>query len=250
MIPADVALLVLAGVAGGVLSTVVSLASLVTYPALLGAGLSPLAANATNTVALVSNAVGAAVGSRGELRGQWGTVLRMAILAGAGGAAGAALLLALPPAAFELVAPVLIGGSALLLLVQPQLVARLGTSPRPGSPLLLLVAFAVSVYVGYFGAAGGVLMLAVLGMMFDRPLVQVNALKNMLTGTANTVAAVGFVLFGPVHWASLVPLACGFLVGGWTGPAIARRLPGQGLRYVAGGSGLALAFALAATTYS
>src|SRR5512144_1996188 len=116
--PADVAVLLGAGVVAGVVSTVVSFASLVSYPALLAVGLPPVAANVTNTVALVFTAVGAAAGSRPELAGQGGRVLRLGVVTAGGGAAGAALLLL--SRAFEAVAPWLIAGSSLLLLAQPR----------------------------------------------------------------------------------------------------------------------------------
>ncbi|WP_449065993.1 TSUP family transporter, partial [Planomonospora algeriensis] len=172
-----------------------------------------------------------------------------------GGAAGAGLLLTTPPQAFEAVAPWLIAGASLLLL----------RPPRPGGPrerngpdgsgapagsggrgtvsgnggsgggggghaaergwAARAALFAVAVYVGYFGAAGGILMFAVLSAVLRQSAVKVNAVKNVVSALANAVAALGFALFGPVEWAAAVPLAAGFLAGGWIGPAIARRLP-------------------------
>ena len=109
--------------------------------------------------------------------------------------------------------------------------------------------FAASVYTGYFGAASGILVLAVLTPMFERSLVRTNALKNVLSGLANGVAAVGFTAFGPVRWAAAAPLAAGFLLGGWLGPALARRLPGPALRVLAGACGLAVAVKLGLRAY-
>ena len=80
-------------------------------------------------------------------------------------------------------------------------------------------------YVGYFGAAAGVFLLVVLGMMIDESLVKVNAVKNALSGMANATAAVCFALFGDVRWTFVAPLAAGFLIGGWIGPKIARKVP-------------------------
>ena len=238
-----------AGTAAGVASTVASLASVVSYPVLLALGLPPVTANVTNTVALVFTGVGAAAGSRRELAGQGRLVRRLGALTAAGGAAGAALLLLTPAAAFEAVAPVLIGTAALLLIIQPMIS---GLTARPGGerswPLRGALA-AVAVYVGYFGAAAGILLLAVLTAMLDEPLPRVNAVKNVVSGTANAAAAIGFALFGPVRWAAAVPLAAGFLIGGWTGPALVRRLPARGLRIGIGIGGLILAVRLGLGAY-
>jgi uncharacterized membrane protein YfcA len=247
--------LVGAGVLAGVVSTVVSLASLVSYPALLAVGLPPLSANVTNTVALTFVAFGSVAGSRVELTGQAHRVRRLGVLTAAGGAAGAALLLLTPARTFEYVAPWLIGGASLLLLRQPAVARTAGSGDgRPASdpersPLRRAAVFAVSIYTGYFGAAGGVLMLAVLVPMLRLPLARTNAVKNALAGLSNGVAAVGFALFGPVRWAAAAPLAVGFLVGGWLGPALARRLPGPVLRVLVVVCGLAVAIKLGLDTY-
>ncbi|WP_327091618.1 sulfite exporter TauE/SafE family protein [Nonomuraea sp. NBC_01738] len=233
------------GVFAGIVSTVVSLASVVSYPALLAFGLPPLSANVTNTVALMFTGAGAAAGSRPELAGQGRLVLRLGRLSALGGASGAALLLLTPARAFEVVAPWLIAGASLLL-VRP---------PKPGhgredALLPRIGIFAVAVYTGYFGAAGGILMFAVLSSMLDRSPAKVNAMKNVISGLSNAVAAVGFALFGPVDWGAVGPLAAGFLLGGWIGPSIARRLPGHSLRYLAAGCGLVVAVKLGWESYT
>jgi hypothetical protein len=238
-----------AGVLAGVVSTVVSLASIVSYPALLALGLPPLSANVTNTVALMFTGVGAAAGSRPELAGQGRRVLRLGWVTALGGATGAGLLLVTPGRTFEVIAPVLIGAASLLLLRPPR-VGRLTGGPRAESGWPFRAAlFAVAIYVGYFGAAGGIIMLAVLSTVLDQPLAGINAIKNTISGLANGVAAVGFALFGPVQWAAAAPLAAGFLLGGWLGPALARRLPGQTLRVAAGVCGLVVAIKLGADAY-
>jgi uncharacterized membrane protein YfcA len=285
------------GVLAGVVSTVVSLASVISYPALLAFGLSPLSANVTNTVALVFTGLGAAAGSRPELAGQGGRVLRLGWVTALGGAAGAALLLTTPSQAFEAVAPWLIAGASLLLFRPPRPRGRNGPDGPggPGGPdgssgssgsdgpggdvgsggggagsgnggsggggepgggaaaergwAARAALFAVAVYVGYFGAAGGILMFAVLGTVLHQSAARVNAVKNVVSALANAVAALGFALFGPVHWAAAVPLAAGFLAGGWIGPAIARRLSGRSLRLVAAACGLAVAVKLGVETY-
>ena len=241
--------LLAAGVLAGIASTVASLASIVSYPVLLALGLPPVTANVTNTVALVFTAGGAAAGSRQELAGQGRLIARLGILTALGGAAGPARLLLSPAAAFEAVAPVLIGGASLLLIVQP-MITRLNARPDGEHSRWLRGALAsVAVYVGYFGAAGGILMLTVLTAMLDKPLARTNAIKNVLSGLANTAAAVGFAIFGPVRWTAVLPLAAGFLVGGWIGPALVRRLPARPLRIAIGVGGVLLAVRLGLGTY-
>lgn len=245
---ADAVVLVAAGAAAGVVSTVASLASVVSYPVLLALGLPPLSANVTNTVSLLFTGAGAAAGSRPELTGQGRRVLRLGLITAAGGAAGAGLLLVTGARAFEAAAPVLIGMASLVLLL-PQRRLLAVDQDRERSPLLLAGLLAVAVYVGYFGAAGGILLLAILTAMLTESLARTNAVKNVINGFANGVAAVGFALFGPVDWAAVGPLAAGFLIGGWAGPKLVRRLPGQSLRYLVGAAGLAVAAWLGTTAY-
>ena len=246
---AEVFALIGVGVLAGTVSTVASLASVVSYAALLLLGLPPLSANVTNTVSLLFTGVGATAGSRPELAGQWGRVGRLGLITALGGATGAALLLATPARTFEDVAPVLIGGASLVLILQSLREPRPGSASREDSKLLLAALFCVAIYVGYFGAAAGVMLLAVLTPILSQSMAKTNAVKNVLSGLANGVAAVGFALFGPVHWAFVAPLAAGFLMGGWIGPFLVRRLPGRALRIFIACCGIALAVKLALTAY-
>jgi uncharacterized membrane protein YfcA len=245
----EVIVLLAAGTVGGIFSTVVSIASLVTYPALLALGVPPLSANMTNTVSLVLTGAGSAVSSRPELAGLGRRVLRLGVVTAAGGAAGAAVLLTTPAATFTLVVPVLIGGASLLLLIQPRSSAL---APAPGRRHRLVyraALFVVAMYVGYFGAAAGIMLLVALSGMIDAPLVRVNAVKNALSGMANAMAAVCFALFGEVIWKLVVPLAAGFLIGGWIGPAIARRVPAGPFRVLVSLCGIGLAIRLGISAY-
>jgi uncharacterized membrane protein YfcA len=245
----DALVLLAAGTAAGLMSTVMSLASLVSYPVLLALGLPPLVANVTNTVSLVLTAVGSAAGSRPELAGQQSRIRRFGAVTALGGAAGATALLLAPAQTFQLVVPFLIAAASVLLIIQPR-IKRLSARPDGERSIALNVAlFGAAVYVGYFGAGGGVLLLAVLGVMVEETLARINALKNVISGLANFVAAAGFAIFAPVRWSFVLPLAAGFLIGGWTGPKIVRRMPAAGLRIAVALAGVALAIRLGLDAY-
>jgi uncharacterized membrane protein YfcA len=239
----------LAGLGGGLTGSVAGLASLVSYPALLAAGLTPVTANVSNTVALVCSSIGSVSASRLELRGQRPRALRLGGIAIAGGVVGGVLLLATPSDAFALIVPWLIGFASLAILVrrgpaQRSLARRLGSRSGLG-----LGVFLVAVYGGYFGAAAGVLMLALLLLSDTESLAKSNAMKNLLLGLANGVAAVAFALFGPVRWSAVLPLGAGFLVGGRLGPMIVRRTPAAPLRVLIACAGIALAVHLGVDAY-
>jgi uncharacterized membrane protein YfcA len=246
----EVFVLIAAGVAGGVFSTVVSIASLITYPVLLALGVPPLTANMTNTVSLVLTGAGSVAGSRPELAGQYHHLRRLATVTALGGAAGATVLLLAPGSTFTAVVPVLIGAASILLLVQPRLSSLAHvTAVRNYRARHLAALFAVAMYVGYFGAAAGVMLLITLSAMIAEPLVRINAIKNALSGTANLLAAACFTLFGAVRWAFVPPLAAGYLLGGWLGPKIARRIPAGALRVAVSVCGIGLAVKLGSSAY-
>jgi uncharacterized membrane protein YfcA len=245
----DVPLLVLAGVGAGLTGSIAGLASLVSYPALLAVGLSPLTANVTNTVALVFSSAGSISASRPELRGQGARVRRLALAGLVGGTAGGLLLLASPSGTFERIVPWLIGiGSLAILLKRP---APHGVAiDRPDSRWMIPGVALIGVYGGYFGAAAGVLLLALLLVSTSETLARSNAVKNVVLGLANAVAAVLFAVFGSVDWAAAAPLAVGFFIGGRAGPIVVRHAPARLLRVVIAIASVGLAAYLGVTAYS
>ena len=246
-------LLLGAGVAAGLVGSIAGLASLFSYPALLATGLPPLTANVTNTVALVLNGVGSVSASRPELVGQRSRVLRLGVAAVLGGIAGAALLLLTPSDAFEKIVPFLIAGAAAAILVQrpPREQAAVDADhPHRDSRWLLPGTFAVSVYGGYFGAAAGVLMLAMVLLVTGDSVPRSNALKNVVLGLANGVAALGYAVLADVAWLAALPLAIGFFVGGRLGPRVVRRVPQTLLRRLIAVAGLGLALRLGLDAFS
>jgi uncharacterized membrane protein YfcA len=248
--------LVLAGIGGGLTGSIAGLASLISYPALLATGVPPLTANVTNTVALVLNSVGSVSASGPELKGQGRRLIPLGIAAIIGGALGAVLLLLTPPGAFELLVPWLIAAASAAILVQrpPRELAAEGALEHAKHPdrdpwWLPAGVFAIGIYGGYFGAAAGVLMLAMFLLGTGEGVPRSNALKNVVLGTANSVAAVGYVVFSSVAWASALPLAIGLFTGGSLGPRIVRRVPQTALRRVIAVAGLGLAVVLGVQAY-
>ncbi|GAA4671065.1 MULTISPECIES: sulfite exporter TauE/SafE family protein [Amycolatopsis] len=233
-----------AGVGAGLTGSIAGLASLVSYPALLAVGLSPVSANVTNTVAMLGTTIGAAAGSRPELAGQRGRLKVLCSITAAGGALGAALLLWTPSDTFTFIVPFLIAGASILLFVAPKL-RKVSANSSGLGPVTGAAAFAVAIYGGYFGAAAGVLMLALLSTVWAQSLARSNAAKNIATGAANLIAAVVFAFTGEVDWPSVVALCLGSVLGSWVGPAVVRRLPATPLRIGIGLAGLGLAGTLA-----
>ena len=246
--PLDFVLLVVAGVGGGLAGSIAGLASLVSYPALLAFGLTPVNANVTNTVALVCSSLGSTLGSRPELRGQAPRVRALAAAAVLGGAAGAGLLLLTSPDTFERIAPWLIAGASVVILLRRRIQPEAPAGHQAGARVLTSV-FLVGVYGGYFGAAAGVVLLAVLLAATSDTLARANALKNVVLGIANATAAVAFALLADVDWLAALPLAVGLLAGGRLGPVIVRRSDAGVLRTVIGLLGLGLAIKLGLDAY-
>jgi uncharacterized membrane protein YfcA len=243
------ALLFAAGIGGGLAGSIAGFASVTTYPALLVVGLPPVAANVTNTIALVLNGVGSVWGSLPELRGQRARLLRLLPAGVVGGAAGATLLLSIPSEGFEKLVPILLAASAVLIaLPQRQRVegAVRGTMHRIVEAVVVL---AICVYGGFFGAAAGVLMLALFLRTDSESLADANATKNVVLGIANAVAALVFIVLIPIHWLAVLPLGLGCLIGSRFGPVIVRHAPATPLRMAIAVAGLALAVKLGFDAY-
>ncbi|WP_222263449.1 sulfite exporter TauE/SafE family protein [Modestobacter marinus] len=239
-----VLLLLAAGVAAGLIGSMAGLASLFSYPALLATGIPPVSANVTNTVALVLSGVGAVSASRPELAGQRRRMVRLGAAGVLGGATGAALLLLTPAEAFEKVVPFLIGGAAIAILVQPsprELAAEGARHPHRDHWGLTAGTYLIGIYGGYFGAAAGVLMLAMFLLVTGEGVPKANALRNVVLGLANGVAALAYAFLADVAWLAALPLAVGLFAGGRLGPGVVRRVPQLLLRRVIAVLGLGLA---------
>ena len=232
----EVLTVLVAGVVAGTINTVVGSGSLITFPTLLGLGYSPVVANVTNTVGLVTGSASGAVGYRRELGGQRSRLIRLGISAIVGGVIGAILLLNLPPSVFEAVVPVLIALGCILVVLQPRISAwmrqRREEVPRQshGSWMVVVGICLASVYGGYFGAAQGIIYMSVLALGLDETLQRLNATKNVLAALVNGAAAIVFAFFAEVEWWAALTLAVGATIGGFMGALVGRRLPDWLLR--------------------
>ena len=224
----EVAMLLLVGIAAGTMNTVVGSGSLATFPALLAFGYSPFVANLTNNVGVIPGAISGAYAYRSELKTQWPRVKRLSVLALVGGVAGALLFLSLPSQAFKAIVPVLIGFSLVLVIIQPWLrkrAARREGVSRGTAIFHRIALFLTAVYGGYFGAAQGVLLMSLLGAMFDESIQRLNSIKIILALWANTAAAIVFIIHGGIAWEAAGAIGIGSMIGGQVGGHIGRRLP-------------------------
>jgi uncharacterized membrane protein YfcA len=225
-----------AGVVAGLINTVVGSGTLFTFPVLLAFGYAPVTANVSNTVGLVPGSAAGAFGYRHELSGQRSRTARMAVASVLGGLAGAVLLLTLPASAFKAIVPVFIAIALVLILLQPRLSRALEGRRERGrehaGPLALAGMFAAGIYGGYFGAAQGIMVLAILTLSLDDELQRLNALKVVLTGLVNLVSGIVFILVANIAWLPTVLIAGGSILGAVFGARAGRRLSPRVLRGV------------------
>jgi len=233
----EIVAILLAGMAAGTINTVVGSGTLITFPTLLAFGIPPVTANVSNTIGLVPGSVSGAIGYRRELAGQRSRVLRLSVASLIGGTAGAVLLLVLPEDAFTAIVPALIVLGLVLVVCQPRISAWVakrheatGGMPHHGTWWVWPGVLATGVYGGYFGAAQGVLLMAVLGTGVDESLQRLNGVKNILAAIVNAVAGLIFAIVADVDWWVVLLIGIGSVIGGQIGATVGRRLPPLGLR--------------------
>ena len=239
MSPTEAVLIALAGVAAGTINTVVGSGTLITFPTLLAFGVPPVTANVSNTVGLVPGSMSGVVGYRRELAGQRSRVLRLGSASLIGGVVGAVLLLVLPSSAFDAIVPALIALGVVLVLLGPRIqrsvAARAesrGGIPDHGVWWVWPAVAAAGVYGGYFGAAQGVLLMAILGIGVVDSMQRHTATKNVLALIVNAVAALVFIAVADIDWTVAGLIAVGSVIGGQIGATVGRRLPPVLLRAV------------------
>ncbi len=233
----DFLIILLAGMGAGTINTVVGSGSLITFPTLVALGYPPLLANVSNNVGLVPGSVSGVHGYRRELVGQRTRLRRLVPASILGALTGATLLLVLPSSFFDKVVIVLICIALVLVVVQPTLSRRLAArrAARPGcrhdaTPGVQVLVALSGVYGGYFGAAQGIILISILGIMIDDHLQRLNGLKNVLAGSVNAAAAIVFILTTDIDWKVVAAIAVGSTIGGQIGARYGRRLNPVALR--------------------
>ncbi len=238
-------LIALAGFGAGMVNTIVGSGSLITFPTLLALGYSPLVANVSNTLGLVPGSASGAYGYRRELAGQRDRVVKLGIVAIFGGVFGAFLLVTYP-GAFQKVVPYLILMAVALMAVQPRISRSLAKRSSRGveSSVLYGGVFATAVYGGYFGAAQGVVLMALLAIGLDDSLQRLNGLKNVLAGLVNGIAAIFFIFVTHVAYIPVVLIAISSTLGAQVGAHFGRKIPPKILRAVVISVGILVALKL------
>jgi uncharacterized membrane protein YfcA len=240
--------LVLAGFLAGAVNAIAGGGSLISFPALLAAGYSPITANVTNTVALWPGYLGSAARLRGEIEGQRRRVVSLTVTCVAGAVAGTVILLTTPSSWFQSVAPWLLALAAALVGLQPLIAERIRALPGGAgehrSALLHLAMFAAAAYGAYFGAGVSVVLLGVLGLFLPDTIHRLYALRSVLVLVITTIALVVFGLFASVAWDAAAVMAIATLGGGWAGASVAQKVNAPVLRAMVVVSAVAVAIVL------
>jgi uncharacterized membrane protein YfcA len=242
MDPARLALTGGAALAAGFVNAIAGGGSLISFPALVAAGLPSVTANVTNTVALCPGYFGGTFAQRRDLVGQGRRMAMLTPVSAVGGIAGAMLLLATGERAFDIVVPFLLLFAVALLTFQNRLHAVVMARRRGahGEAWAIVPVGIAAVYGGYFGAALGVIVLAALDVVVDDSLIRLNALKQVVSLAVNVSAAAVFLLSGRIEWTVTLVMAMTALTGGAIGGAIASRVPAKLLRAIVIVAGLGL----------
>lgn len=234
----EIVVIFVAGLWAGTINTIVGSGTLVTFPTLIAFGFPARVATMSNAIGQVAGGISGTWGYRHELEGQKHNVRQQMPASLAGALTGAYLLLHLPATTFEMVVPVLLVLAIILVIGQPFLqrmmkahAARNGRAEAEMSPgrnvLIVISTYLIGIYGGYFAAAQGVMLVAVMGVLLPETLQRVNALKNLLSLTTNLVAASAYaiVAFNQISWSAAGLIAAGTLIGGFIGARIGRKLP-------------------------
>jgi uncharacterized membrane protein YfcA len=228
-------LLAAAGLVGGIINAIAGGATLITFPVMLMAGLPPVAANASNAVAILPGHLLAAIADREKMPPLDRGLCLSIIVSISGGIIGALLLLALPDRLFVLPVPALIGFATLLFAFAPQL-QRWTTRRRAGRPPSTVGGASVlaiaSIYGGFFGAGLGIILSAILSVADPDDIRRVKVLKNLLATSVSLAAVTIFIVQGRVHWPQTTVMLLGALAGGYIGGMLVRVLPAQTVRIV------------------
>ncbi|MCD7123511.1 sulfite exporter TauE/SafE family protein [Limosilactobacillus caviae] len=242
----SMAFLLIMSLVAGVLTGIIGMASLTLYPVLLTIGVPPISANATITVTTVSAGVGTVTSSLKELKYHWKIAGLVALLSTIGSTIGALILIHSSNAGFKRIVPlfILLAG---ILLFWPNHAKT--SSRRQQTHLVTVISWTsvmfIGLYNGYFGAASGLLMIAVLSRVVGGKYVTYNAIRNFASFINNTVSAIIFICLLPIYWSVIIPLIIGLFIGGYVGPILVRYIPEIIIKKVVGIFAIVLAVVLA-----
>ncbi len=243
--------LVTAGFLAGILNAVAGGGSFLSFPAMLGMGILPVQANATNTVALWPGQLTSVAAYRRDVMANLHAAWPMGLAGLLGGTAGAVVLLNTPQTTFLRLVPWLLIFAAVIFALSGPITRWLGLARggqaasvpvrRPRVLPLFLATLAVSFYVGYFGAGAGFLFMTVLALFGYEDIHVINALKVVANTLANGVAFVIFVVDGDVVWHYCMAAMVAAAIGGYCSASLARRVPQSVLRALVVVIGLSMA---------
>jgi len=238
-------LVVASGIAGA-MNALAGGGSFLSFPAMMGMGVPPIQANATNTVALWPGQLTSILALRKDVRRDLLPAVLVTSLLGA--ICGAEALLHTKQLTFERQIPwLLLGGSVLFGISGPVsrwIRGRAEQTHEESTPPFLplcLALFPVCFYVGYFGAGGGLLIMTVLALFGVERMSTLNAMKVVSAGTSNLTAIITFILSGAVvwHYCFISMIAAG--LGGYAGAHWSRRLSPGVLRTIVVATGCTIA---------
>ncbi len=240
--PGHLALLVVASLLAGALNAVAGGGSFLTFPALVLAGVPPVIANATSTVALLPGTFASAWVYRRDIGATHGQLPMTAfvVVSLIGGAAGSILLLLTPEQLFAAIVPWLLLFGTLVFALGRPLTDALRRHAHVGVPALVVTQALIGIYGGYFGGGIGILMLAMLGLYGMTEIHAMNGVKTVLAGCMNIVAAAIFIVARAVWWREALIMLFAAIAGGWIGPLLARRVAPAHLRLFVVGVGVVM----------
>lgn len=229
-------ILLCVGVVAGVINSVAGGGTLLSFPTLIFTGVPAIIANATNTIALQAGTIASFVSYRREFTKQkkWAWLLAAPSLLG--GLIGAILLLRTSETYFRHIIPYLILFATILFTFQPfvsrllQIEAQAAQRSKHALAAAVFFVFCVGIYGGYFGAGIGILTLAALGVLIHGDIHEMNSVKVLLSSLMNGIAGIYFIAHGSVLWVDALLLATGALLGGYTGPIMARKVGAKAVR--------------------
>lgn len=230
-----------AGIWAGGINTIVGSGTLVTFPTLLLFGYPPLTANVSNNIGMVAGGVSGVYGYRRELGPNRNILVRLAPASIGGALVGAALLLVPPAESFKAIVLALIALGLLMVVIGPAVQQRTAAAQHEGARrstlsrvLLTIGIFGLGIYGGYFGAAQGILLVGLMGMILSDGIQRLTAIKNVLATLVNTVAAITFMVVATdrIDWEVVALISAGAFIGGYLGARFGRQLSPTVLRVI------------------